>query len=729
MNMKITKYILSLAAALGLFAGCQKPEMVQMSAPENVLAPVLADVADEVVVDAKTMTKDTLEFSWTKADYGVNTQINYSVEVAVAGSEEKAVVTSGITVAPDKEPVAKVTYETLNKVFLTSLKLAASTPTDVNFYVSSQVGQAAKVYSNAVAVNVTAAAAEIDYPKLTVVGNYQGWAAGKGQYVFDFAGDDKVYQGLIDFGANGFDHTTLEFKITGKDWGAANGEHSVPDGETPEKEAAKITLVNGGGGNITAYGKFRYYHFTFDKTAPSLAKNSSFDQVGVIGANGDWNNDIVMNFDPVKQKFWADVDFPSDSEFKFRLDAEWSTNWGVTDEKVVKDGGNIPVKAGKYRIYFNMNNFDELTYEINVADYGKTEETPSEPEQPEDPEQPAASGWGLIGVGGDWSNDIAMTIEGAFGVVKDVQLTANEGWKLRKDAAWAVNRGATGDADPTTVSTTEATAVKHDGKNMCVAADGKYDIYYNETEEVIWVLAAGSAKPAGQYWGLIGVAGDWNNDVTLVKDGDYFSVKNLALTAGGFKIRANREWNNAANYGLAAAGTIAIDTEVPVITDGGSANIGLPADGTYDVYFDLANEKVYVMTPGKTPAEAGEAEVKYTDASTILVGLSGKFGGTEYWSDPADNRKATFESKTLTDEAKYAGNYVYKIEGFQMSNGDEFKVRINGAWIDGKDTAIEGIDASGEGNVAVAEGGTFNIKISFDWDGLTHSNVKATFAK
>lgn len=39
--MKFTKYFLSLAAAVGMIAGCQKPEMIQISAPEDVVAPVL----------------------------------------------------------------------------------------------------------------------------------------------------------------------------------------------------------------------------------------------------------------------------------------------------------------------------------------------------------------------------------------------------------------------------------------------------------------------------------------------------------------------------------------------------------------------------------------------------------------------------------------------------------------------------------------------------------------
>ena len=46
--MKITKYFLSMAAALGMIAGCQKPELVQLVAPENAVAPVLETVEDVV---------------------------------------------------------------------------------------------------------------------------------------------------------------------------------------------------------------------------------------------------------------------------------------------------------------------------------------------------------------------------------------------------------------------------------------------------------------------------------------------------------------------------------------------------------------------------------------------------------------------------------------------------------------------------------------------------------
>lgn len=729
MNMKITKYILTLAAAIGMFAGCQKAELVQMAAPEDVLAPVLADVADEVIVDAKTMTNDFLEFTWTKADYGVNTQINYAVEVALAGSDTKAVVTSGISVALDAEPVAKVSYETLNKVFLTSLELEPETLTDVNFYVSSQVGQSVKVYSNAVASKVSAASAEIDYPKMTVVGNYQGWSPGKPQYVFDFAGDDKAYEGLVDFGANGFDYTTLEFKITGKDWGAANGEHSVPKGEAQEEEAATIKLVNDGGDNITAYREKRFYHFTFDKTVPSITKNMSFDQVGVIGANGDWENDIVMNFDPAKQKFWADVEFPADSEFKFRLDAAWGTNWGVTDGKMVKDGENIPVAAGKYRIYFNMNDLDALTYELNANDYGKADDTPVEPEEPEQPEEPGLEGWGLVGAFTGWADgaDVMLASDGTYFYAKGVELEGE--LKFRKDGKWEMDFGL---AEGASFEADAEIALAKGGANINVTA-GTYDVYLDEANAKAWFITdgtypGGGVAPVVSEWGLIGslaACSNWSDNITMYESGDYIVAKDVVFAENDeFKFRKGTSWDVA----YTADCSVSPDAEYPMSTNGGNTKMSVA--GTYDVYVTKTLDKLYVMTSGKTPADAGEAVVTYIDASNIVVGFSGAFGGQEQWTDPEGARLATFESKTLTDEATYAGNYVYKIDGFQMSNGDKFKVRINGAWIGGSDgLTCEGIDASGDGDIVVNEGGTFNIKISFDWDGQKHSDVKVVFTK
>ena len=57
--------------------------------------------------------------------------------------------------------------------------------------------------------------------------------------------------------------------------------------------------------------------------------------------------------------------------------------------------------------------------------------------------------------------------------------------------------------------------------------------------------------------------------------------------------------------GLLAYSDTAIDinTGVAVITSGGSQNMSVSLDGTYDIYFDLENSTVYVMSEGRTPEE------------------------------------------------------------------------------------------------------------------------------
>lgn len=51
-------------------------------------------------------------------------------------------------------------------------------------------------------------------------------------------------------------------------------------------------------------------------------------------------------------------------------------------------------------------------------------------------------------------------------------------------------------------------------------------------------------------------------------------------------------------------GAVDINKAVDIITSGGSQNMKVQLDGTYDIYFDLANSQIYIMSEGKTPAEA-----------------------------------------------------------------------------------------------------------------------------
>ena len=134
------------------------------------------------------------------------------------------------------------------------------------------------------------------------------------------------------------------------------------------------------------------------------------------------------------------------------------------------------------------------------------------------------------------------------------------------------------------------------------------------------------------------------------------------------------------------------------------------------------------MTPGKTPADAGEAQKVYTDpsAESFVVGFSGSVLG---WDDPAfeTNDRAALSSKNVTDEATFAGTYEFRLEGLSIAENDEFKVRVNGQWIGVGGAVVEGLAVTGEDNFIAGATGTYNVTISFAWDGSNYSDVKVVF--
>ena len=664
--MRIKRYLLSLAAAVGMIAACDKPDMVQISAPEDIVPPVLENLEGAINITPTNMAKDSATFVWSPAEYGASTQVSYSIEAAKeSDSSRKVTIVSGLADTTKVGTVnhTKISYDVLNQILFNDLELSSGIPENVLFYVASKVGVTAKVYSEAITVSCTVTAAEKVYPKLYVVGSYNSWSHAKNQYLFDFDGNDAVYQGMVDFGE---DHAANEFKITGGDWG--KDEHSMSDGQ--EAEAKTIALVAGGGSNINVYQANRFYHLTFDR-ALTLTANVSFDQIGVIGTFNDWASDIVMNFNDSKQKFYADVEVPADGKFKFRLDGKWDVAYGIEKGVLTTSGADIDILKGNYRIYLNMNNYAQITYELNADMYGKEEPVggttaPEEPEQPTEPEQ--VVGWGLIGGFNSWGGDLMLTSDGTYFVAKGVALDGE--FKFRKDGDWAVNFGL---AEGAAFETGAEVALAQDGANI-VAAAGTYDVYLDEANAKAWFITDGSypgggEAPEASEWGVVGVVNSWgaSADVVMYKTATegLFVAYNVAMPDGGFKIRANNEWNDAANYGLESAGDVEVDHAYDLVCSGGSGDMKLVA-GNYDIWFDLTNTKVYIMTPGKpiTEAEGGEVVAPEQPSPEDLTWyLVGQFNE---WT-VAD---ATY---TMTKETEW---YVFK--GF-VSDGNGFKFNA-GSW-------------------------------------------------
>jgi hypothetical protein len=74
-------------------------------------------------------------------------------------------------------------------------------------------------------------------------------------------------------------------------------------------------------------------------------------------------------------------------------------------EGLTPGGDNIPVEAGQYRVYFNLNDWNKPTARLDASMYGQPEEGDT-PEPGPGPEPVEVKGWNIIGLNGDWDNDV-----------------------------------------------------------------------------------------------------------------------------------------------------------------------------------------------------------------------------------------------------------------------------------------------------------------------------------
>lgn len=195
-------------------------------------------------------------------------------------------------------------------------------------------------------------------------------------------------------------------------------------------------------------------------------------------------------------------------------------------------------------------------------------------------------------------------------------------------------------------------------------------------------------------WGVVGDLNSWGGSADLVMFNTWhtenlFVAYNVEITSGAFKVRANNNWNDAKNYGLEVAGSIYANNYYSVITGSGSQNITPMEYGTYDVYFDLNNKRVALMTPGKAYAEAtdgGKPVVIVAGLKDHEWGLVGSFNSWDvanYVTTVVEGDWAVAKNVTLkkNDEFKFAADKAWTLSygtGGEVNVGKEYTTYNNG---------------------------------------------------
>jgi hypothetical protein len=453
-----------------------------------------------------------------------------------------------------------------------------------------------------------------------------------------------------------------------------------------------------------------------------VAPETTWGIVGAVNAWGESGADLPMSKTETDGLFVAkNVDMPA-GDFKIRANGQWNdeANYGLETAGAVEvdhvynvitsgGSGNMTLVAGKYDIWFDLTN-----KKVYIMTPGKPI---SEAVQPEDkPEQGEVTVqyWAVVGsMTEDWASEVKMTLDGDWYVVENVTILKTDQFKFRANGSWtAPNRGAEGEADGVVIANDTETKVVHDGKNFSVAADGIYTLSINKAADKAKVVKTGEyvapeEKPqvGGEksIWGIVGDVNGWAApDIAMLttETKDLFVAKNVTLPKGGFKIRANGAWNDAANYGLSTSGNVKVDCYYTVETSGGSGNLMTEA-GTYDIWFDLAGKKVYIMTPGKdiSAATAGKAETPQTSTWYLV----GSFNG---WN---------------TSDAKYKmvaeGGY-YVVKNVTLAANAEVKA-CDGSWNVNRGGSFAGVDKAcsvtqGGSNIKVTKAGTYDVYLNSD---------------
>ena len=205
-------------------------------------------------------------------------------------------------------------------------------------------------------------------------------------------------------------------------------------------------------------------------------------------------------------------------------------------------------------------------------------------------------------------------------------------------------------------------------------------VYYNVTD---WEAGEWSDTPQEstpeedtKTYGICGDLTGWGDEdisMTFV-DGKYVAYNVTFASAGGFKIRANNDWVDSDNWGLSATGAVEVGKYYDVITSGGSGNLTI-IPGTYDIWFDLDNARIYIMKPGTsiTTATKGTPIAPSSDVWYLI----GEFNN---WTQKDANYK--FENE--------AGWFVLK--NCNISKGGGVKIN-DGTW-DVQRTGSVGLYAS-----------------------------------
>ncbi|MEQ7798795.1 SusE domain-containing protein [Pedobacter sp. ASV1-7] len=146
------------------------------------------------------------------------------------------------------------------------------------------------------------------------------------------------------------------------------------DGSNGVKLKAKDSDPDPGTYQVTTAGyytvKININALTFSISPYNAAGATTYNSIGIIGDFNGWGNITPMSKTTFNPHIWTITQtIGANTGLKFRIDTGWDVNWGATASNTdgrygngQRDGSNLNVKPGTYKIMFNDLTGDYIFY-------------------------------------------------------------------------------------------------------------------------------------------------------------------------------------------------------------------------------------------------------------------------------------------------------------------------------------------------------------------------------
>jgi hypothetical protein len=349
---KIVNLLFALTLVFAASCDNEDQELLSLSAMGSGEITAPADGTTIVLNPEEEQTNPALTLTWSSANYGVPTNISYTVEFAKAGTNFSEPFLAGIT----SSTVMSWTISEFNGAAVTA-GLTPFTEEALEVRVTSKVGSVGTLpqVSNPITLYVTTFTT--DLPTIAVPGNHQGWDPPTAPLLAASSFGKTDYEGYVWLdGGYKFvgPNETGGFFWGNTDWGD-DGSFSGILVESDETDC----IADPAG----------YYFVKADTDELTYsATGVSWGIIGTATPTG-WDSDTDLVYDPGTGTLSVNIDL-TPGPFKFRGNDEWGQfDLGTLDDDgYLQFGGDLTFDGaeGNYRVVLDLSNPRAYTYSITA---------------------------------------------------------------------------------------------------------------------------------------------------------------------------------------------------------------------------------------------------------------------------------------------------------------------------------------------------------------------------